>query len=180
MKAVFLDREGTLIVEPYDKVLDSPDKMYLFDDTIPALTQLASLDYTVFLVINENGLSQKRIVQEQYELINSHLLELLKPSGIKIEKIYYCPHAPAEGCSCRKPRPGMIKQAMEEYPLEITESWVIGDKLQHAGLGKAVGAQTILIDRDGRYGEGTADHIVSRLKEAVEIISTPATNQLQL
>ncbi|CAN5603290.1 D-glycero-beta-D-manno-heptose 1,7-bisphosphate 7-phosphatase [soil metagenome] len=177
MKAVFLDREGTLIVEPYDQVLDSVEKVYLINDTIEALRKIAELDYTVFLIINENGLAQQRVSQEQFQSVNARLLELLAPSGIKIEKIYYCPHPPAEGCGCRKPRPGMIKKAMEEYPIEISESWVIGDKLQHAGLGKAVGAQTILIDRDGRYGEGTADYIVSSLGEAAQVIASPVSNQ---
>lgn len=176
MKAVFLDREGTIVMEPYDEVLDSPEKVYLFNETNQALSQLAGMDYAVFLVVNDNGLAQKRMTEDQFQNVNHKLMQLISPSGIKIEKVYYCPHAAADGCECRKPRPGMINQALEDYPeIDITESWVIGDRLHDVGLGKAAGTKTILVDRDSKYADGTADFIVPDLMTAVQQLEGPTT-----
>ncbi len=174
MKAIFLDRDGTINQDSHDGVIDSPDKFYLYPDTLEAFKLLATLDYTIFIVTNENGIPQGRLTSERFIEVNHQLLLMLSETGARIEYTFFCPHAADENCDCRKPKPGMIKQAQEKYPdINIDESWVIGDKLQDVGLGKAVGAQTILVNRSGTAAPGTADYIVPDLLTAIKTVANP-------
>jgi D-glycero-D-manno-heptose 1,7-bisphosphate phosphatase len=174
MKAIFLDRDGTIIQEAGDGVIDDPGKIYLFPEVEEAMRLLAPLDYRTFIVTNEIGIAQGRLTKERFVEINHQLLLKLAELGVHVEYTFFCPHPPADNCDCRKPRPGMIKQAQERYPdLVIEESWVVGDKLHDAGLGKAVGAQTILVNRNGTAAEGTADYVVPDLLAAAQVIANP-------
>jgi D-glycero-D-manno-heptose 1,7-bisphosphate phosphatase len=111
MKAIFLDRDGTVNVgvPTYERV-DSLDKVRLLPDTLEVLTLLAKLDYGVFFITNQAGLAEKLMTREQFDEINSKVLELISSGGIKIIKTYLCPHGGDDNCECRKPKPFLLKQ----------------------------------------------------------------------
>lgn len=171
MRAIFLDREGTLNTEPSDEVVDSPDSVWLLDTVIDGLKILAGLDYRIFIVTNQVGLARNRITVDQFNVIHKKIIELLEPSGIKITKTYVCPHEPANNCECRKPKKGMITQALKDFPdIDLSESWVIGDRLSDVGLASAIGSRMILINQSGKYAEDTAEFVVPSFIEAAKTI----------
>lgn len=173
MRAIFLDRNGTLNVDAADEVVDSVDKVWLMKGVLDGMKVLATLDYQLIILTNEVGLARKRFTPEQYHAINNKVLELMAPSGATIAKTYVCPHEPFENCECRKPKTGMVKQALVDFPdIDLSNSWVIGDKLSDVGLASAIGAHMVLVDATGKYTEDTAEHVVSDFAEAAQIIQS--------
>ncbi len=171
MRAIFLDREGTLNTEPSDEIVDSPDSVWLLDTVIDGLKILSELDYRVFIVTNQVGIARKRITVDQFSSIHKKIIELLEPSGIKITKTYVCPHEPANNCDCRKPKKGMIIQALKDFPdIELSDSWVIGDRLSDVGLASAIGSRMVLINQTGKYAVDTAEFVVPNFIEAARTI----------
>src|SRR5579872_4137855 len=145
MKVVFLDRDGTLIVDPPDEVVDSIKKIQLLPQTLKALKVLATLDYGVILISNQIGIAKGRLTEADFQRINGKVLEILKPTGIKILKTYFCPHASEDNCNCRKPKPGMILQASKDFDIDLANSWMIGDRLTDVEVGINAGTKTIVV-----------------------------------
>lgn len=145
MRAVFLDRDGTVIVDPPDERVDSLEKIQLFPDSLEALKLLSTLDYGVILITNQAGIAEGRINAEEFEVINNKVIELLEQSGVKVLKTYMCPHGPDDGCECRKPKPTMLLQAAEDFDVDLASSWMIGDRQSDIMAGVNAGTKTILV-----------------------------------
>ena len=173
MKAVFLDRDGTVNVgAPFYERVDSLDKVKLLPNTLEALKLLAKLDYGVFFVTNQGSLAEKLITIEQFEEINTKILELIAPSGIKILKTYLCPHGENDTCECRKPKPKLLLDAAKEYDVELAQSWMIGDRPSDVMTGVNAGAKTILVKTGVPSVESEqATFTAPSLLEAVQYIS---------
>lgn len=146
MKAVFLDRDGTTIVDPPDERVDRVEKINLFPDSIEALKLLSTLDYGVFIITNQAGIAEGRIDEAKFQAINSKVLEMLAPSGIKVLKTYVCPHGPSDDCECRKPKPTMILKAAKEFDIDLANSWTIGDHQSDVMAGLNAGTKAILVE----------------------------------
>ena len=146
MKAVFLDRDGTVNagVPKYDRV-DSEQKVEILPNTIEALTELAQLDYGVFFVTNQVGLAEGLITRAEFDKINNKVLELIAPSGIKVLKTYVCPHAEGDNCDCRKPKPRLLLDAAKEFDIDLGDSWIIGDRVSDVMAGLNAGTKAILV-----------------------------------
>jgi len=173
MKAVFLDRDGTLIVDPPDLRVDAVEKIKLFPDTIAALKILSKLDYKVFIISNQAGIAEGRISMQDFEFINSKVIEQLAPSGMHIEKTYVCPHDDRENCTCRKPKPGMLLQAAEEYGIDLTDSWMIGDRHTDMQAGHRAGVKTVLVLTGNLPIQSEeADYTADSLEDAISYIAT--------
>lgn len=145
MRAVFLDRDGTLIVDPPDLRVDSVDKLELLPETVVALTKLATLDYGVFLVSNQAGIGEGRITLDEFRAIEGAFIARIAPTGIKIVKTYVCPHVPEDNCACRKPKPFMLQQAAQEFDIDLASSYMIGDRESDIMAGVNAGTKTILV-----------------------------------
>lgn len=172
MKAVFLDRDGTVNVgtPTYERV-DSLDKVELLPNALEALTKLAALDYGVFFVTNQAGLAEGLITQEQFDEINDKILGLIAPSGIKIIKTYVCPHGESDVCECRKPKPKLLFDAAEEYGVDLANSWMIGDRSSDVMTGVNAGTKTILVKTGVPTVEAPeADFVAPTLLEAVDCL----------
>jgi len=176
--AVFLDRDGTINVE----------KNYLFKyeewewiaGAQDSIARLNKLGFLVVVVTNQagiaRGLYQERDVERLHQLISAEL----KESGAAIDAFYFCPHHPDFGgtCICRKPSSGMILEAARDLHIDLSRSWMVGDKISDIEAGHAAGISTVLV-RTG-YGENesqdtavsVADFIVDSIREAVETIAT--------
>ncbi|MES2970696.1 MAG: HAD family hydrolase [Patescibacteria group bacterium] len=172
MRAIFLDRDGTINVgTPTFERVDSFDKVQLLPNTIKALELLSKLDYQVFLVTNQLGLFEGRITKEQFHEINSRILELIAPSGIKITKTYFCPHGEKGDCICYKPKPGMLLQAAAEYGIDLKQSWMIGDRPSDVMTGVNAGTKTILVKTGVTSVESSeATYTATNLLDAVKYI----------
>jgi D-glycero-D-manno-heptose 1,7-bisphosphate phosphatase len=172
MKAVFFDRDGTLIVDPPDLRVDSVDEIELFPDTLRALSELAKLDYGVFLISNQAGIGEGRITRQEFETIENKVIELIKPSGINVLNTYVCPHVPSDNCVCRKPKPYMVLQAAEEFDIDLPQSYFIGDRESDIMAGVNAGTKTILVKTGNEpVVSKEATYTATDLLEAIEYIA---------
>jgi histidinol-phosphate phosphatase family protein len=145
MKVVFMDRDGTLIIPPEDRRVDSPDKLKLFPDTIAALKVLADNDFSIVIITNQTGISEGRFTAEEYEQITAKLADMIAPSGIKILKTYTCPHRRVDECDCRKPKPKMLLDAAKAFDVQLAGSYMVGDRQDDIDIGNNAGTKTILV-----------------------------------
>lgn len=127
-KILFIDRDGTLIEEPFDFQVDSLDKIKLTPGVIPALLQLKDAGFRLIMVSNQNGIGTSSFPEEDFSICHEFTLDLFSSQGILFDEIFICPHMPEDNCVCRKPKTGLLDQFMRETPINKTCSWVIGDR----------------------------------------------------
>lgn len=149
-KAIFLDKDGTLITDvPYNV---NPSLVRLEPGVLEGLTNLQSQDYLLVIISNQPGISMGLFSKNELENLISYLTNLFAENLIHISRFYYCPHLPADAnneakiCSCRKPEPEMLTKAAQDLDIELTESWMIGDILNDVEAGNRAGCRTILIN----------------------------------
>ena len=133
-KALFLDRDGIINVD-HGYVYKIED--FEFSDGIFDLVKLfTDAGYLIFVVTNQSGIGRGYYSEEDFITLSNWMVEEFKNKGIKIEKVYHCPHLPEDKCHCRKPQTGMIEQALADYPIDLTHSYIIGDKQSDIDLAK--------------------------------------------
>lgn len=147
--AIFLDRDGVIIENRADYVR-SWEQVELYPQALQALQLLAPLPYPLVIVTNQSAVGRGLISLETAQAINARLLETLQARGARITGLYLCPHAPAAGCSCRKPQPGLLQQAAHELQLDLAGSWMVGDALTDLGAGRSAGVGRLVLLRTGR------------------------------
>ncbi len=172
-KAVFLDRDGTINYEV--NYLSSVDQLKILPNSAQAINLLNENDFLVIIITNQSGVARGKFSEEALNEINNELKNKLLKDEAKIDAVYYCPHHPDDGCSCRKPKPGMLKAANEEFGLDLQASYIVGDTLNDLETGHNVGCKTVLVLTG--YGEGelkkqenwnfSPDHIARDLLDAV-------------
>lgn len=173
MKAVFLDRDGTINLGiPFHERVDSVDKVALFPDTVAALTELAKLDYLVFFVTNQAGIAEGLITMDQFNVINNKVIELISPSGIEVKETLVCPHGEGSTCDCRKPKPKLLQDAAQKYGIDLGQSWMLGDRRTDVLTGVNAGTKTILVKTGEQHVEAAeATYTASSLTDAVRYIA---------
>jgi len=156
--AVFLDRDGTLNKEV--GYLDHLDRFELYPWAIDAVRLLNRAGFVVVVVTNQAGVARGLLSEKFLGDLHQHMTDIFSVGGAKIDRIYYCPHhpeAPVEAyrfhCDCRKPNPGMVRQAERELSLDLVRSFVVGDRWCDVQLAQAVGAKGILV----RTGYGASE-----------------------
>lgn len=150
---IFLDRDGTLNV---DKGYVHRPEDWQFTDRAPeALRELHEAGYAIALVTNQSGVGRGYFTLDDVQILHQYVQERLSEQGVRLDAIAVCPHAPDDGCSCRKPRTGMARQIKTQLrePIAYNRSWVIGDKLSDREFGRALGTQVYLL-RSRYWHEG--------------------------
>ena len=142
-RAVFIDRDGTIMKEK--NYISDPKEVELLPHSIAAIKLLRSAGFKLFVVTNQAGVSRGYFSLETLHTTHNRLIELLKIEDTYLDKIYFCPHRPEDNCDCRKPKLGMIKQAQNEFNIDLTHSYIIGDRSEDIELGKALNLQAILV-----------------------------------
>ncbi|MFH1282068.1 MAG: HAD family hydrolase [bacterium] len=142
-KAVFLDRDGTIIKDK--GYLNKVSGVEFYKDTIESLKKLENLGFILIGISNQSGIGMGIATRKQVDAINSAVIKRLKNRGISLKKIYYCPHLPIKNCSCRKPKISLVKKAEKKYNINLKKSFVLGDKLSDVRLGYNSGAFPILL-----------------------------------
>ncbi len=181
-RAVFVDRDGTLIEEV--GYLDRLERVELYPWTIDAIRALNRSGFRTVMVTNQSGVARGFFTEEVVASVHEHIAALLAAGGAHIDAYYYCPHHPdgkidryAVRCECRKPARGLVDRAVDELQVDPAASFVIGDRWLDVELAHAVGARGILV----RTGYGlteetrprpglTADAIVDNFVAAVSWI----------
>lgn len=156
-RAVFLDRDGTLIEERH--YLSRPDQLRLLPGAAAALRRLSDLGLALVLVTNQSGVARGIFTEAELAAVHAGLVDLLAAEGAALDGLYYCPHHPEDGvgeltrnCDCRKPGTAMVEAACADLDLEPEGSWMIGDKAADIELARAAGLKGILV----RSGHGRA------------------------
>ena len=142
-RAVFLDRDGTLIVD--HGYLRDPGEVLLLTGVAEALYDLKRFGFSLVLVSNQSGIGRGIITEEQANQVHRRLISCLNACGITLDGAYYCPHSPWQGCSCRKPSPGMLIKAATELTLDLARSFMIGDRPTDVEAGRRAGCRSILL-----------------------------------
>jgi D-glycero-D-manno-heptose 1,7-bisphosphate phosphatase len=170
---IVLDRDGTIIEEC--SYLSNPEQIRLIPGTAQALRELTELGFGLVVITNQSGVGRGLFDLAQLEKIHERMGQMFAAEGVPLDGIYFCPHRPEDGCSCRKPEVSLAEQAASQLNFNLQASIVIGDKASDIEMGRRVGAITFLV-RTG-YGAQVAaenssapDYIVDDLRAAVEII----------
>ena len=151
LKAVFLDKDGTLIPDiPYNV---NGNKVTLSEGVVEGLQLLQSYGYLLVIVTNQSGLAHGYFTVEQLDIVRNAINNMCSKIGIYLDGFYYCPHHPngiVDGyrteCECRKPQPGLILKAAGDMDIDLSTSWMIGDILNDVEAGNRAGCKTILIN----------------------------------
>ena len=150
-KAVFLDKDGTLVENiPYNV---DPDLIQLSDGALEGLRLLQERGYQLFVVTNQSGVARGYFEEQALMAVEKRLQELVSIAGIQLTGFYYCPHHPrgsvpkyAVECSCRKPQPGLLQKAALQHRINLASSWLVGDILHDVEAGNRAGCRTVLVD----------------------------------
>ncbi len=171
-KAIFIDRDGTLIEEV--NFLHRVEDLRFFDYTDEAICLLKESGFLVIVVTNQSGIGRGIYTENDMQTIHERIQNDLTE---KLDAFYFCPHLPDEGCICRKPNLGMIEQAMTDFAIDLENSWMIGDKAIDAETGFNGKIKTVLVltgygSKDIQKLTQKPDFIAENLLEAVkEIVS---------
>lgn len=172
MKAVFLDRDGTINAGvPFHERVDSVDKVRLLPNALEGLKLLAALDYQFFFVTNQAGLAEELITRADFDEINGEVLRQIVPSSIKITDTLVCPHGEGSTCDCRKPKPKLLKDAAKKYGIDLSKSWMVGDRLTDIHTGINAGTKTVLVQTGTVKEAPEADFVAADLLEAAKHIA---------
>lgn len=173
-RAVFLDRDGT--INKYVGFLRDIDDFELLPGVTDAIRRINASGYLAIIVTNQPVIARGEVSFEKLEQIHNKMETLLGAEGAYLDAIYFCPHHPHKGyegevtelkfdCDCRKPKPGMLFKAAEDFNIELNQSWMVGDGENDIKAGKAAGCKTVLIGTDD-YGQ---DKTVELLLDFVRI-----------
>ncbi len=184
-KAIFLDRDDTLIDDP--GYINHPEQVKLLDGVPSALIQFKKLGYKLIVVTNQSGVAHGIVTEKVLGEIHERLEQLLAHKNAYLDRIYYCPYHPdgvvqkyRKESNCRKPNPGMLLKAAKEMDIDLEQSWCIGNSSRDIEAGRQAGCKTILIDMPPSHQRqpvssmspaGTSpDYKAVNIKEAVNIV----------
>ena len=181
-KAIFLDRDGT--INKYVGFLRNIDDFKLIDGVADAIKMINSSGYLALVVTNQPVIARGEVTYDELENIHNKMETLLGNEGAYVDGIYYCPHHPHKGyegeveelkieCDCRKPKPGMLIKAAEEYNIDLSQSWMIGDGENDIKAGIAAGCKTALVSKnEENFGQNVmAQNIYNIIQEILSLES---------
>jgi imidazoleglycerol-phosphate dehydratase/histidinol-phosphatase len=148
-RVLFVDRDGTLVEEPPDEQVDSLEKIRFMPAVFAELQKLTSAGYRLVMVTNQDGLGTASFPREKFELAQNFIVNAFASQGLTFDAICVCPHRPADGCSCRKPNPGMVAEYLRTTSVDMAGSAVIGDRLTDLEFARNLGIRGLRVQRDG-------------------------------
>ena len=163
-RAIFFDRDGTLMEEV--NYCDDPAKVRVYPGASDALRQLKAAGWRVFVITNQAGIGRGLITEEQYQAVHQEFLRQL--GADLVDAVYYCPDPPDVSSARRKPEPGMVLEAAEEFAIDLSASYLVGDKAIDIECGRRAGTRTVqVLTGYGREQSCAADFIAQDAAEAV-------------
>lgn len=171
---LLLDRDGTIIREKH--YLSSPQDVELLPGAAAALRRLQEAGFGLVIVTNQSAVGRGYLTERTLAEIHSVLTRSLAKERVYLDGIFYCPHLPEDGCSCRKPNPAMVQTAADRLQFNPADCVVIGDKPCDIELGRRCGIKTILVrsgyGRQYESGDLNADFICDDLAAAATVLLT--------
>lgn len=173
-RAVFIDRDGTISEEV--GYINHPSRYRVFPYSAEAIKLLNDAKWLAILVTNQAGVARGYFAEEMIGAVHNLLTQELEHGGARLDAIYYCPHHPSVGdlpyratCDCRKPKPGLIRRAAEEFDIDLAGSWMIGDRYSDTELARNAGVHAAFVLSG--YGRGEWEHQRAAWKHEPEIVA---------
>ena len=149
LDTLFLDRDGVINKKIEKKYIDNVSDFYFIPGVLFAIGRFTSMFNRIIVVTNQQGLGKGIMSVLQLNKVHSFMNSVIEENGGKIDRIYYCPHLSTNNCECRKPRPGMIKQAINDFPnIDLMNSYLVGDSESDIEAGKRLNLNTIKLDEN--------------------------------
>ena len=176
--AVFVDRDGTLNQD--SGYVTSPEQLVLFPGVPEAIARLNRLGVLVLMVTNQSAIGRGMMTIEDLEHIHARLAALIRPYGARIDGIFSCPHHPQDDCGCRKPKKGLIDQAVARFSLDLSKCYLVGDKRSDLEVAQTVMVPGVLVMtspysagaiRARDEGQLAIEHIAETFPQAVDWIA---------
>ncbi len=146
-RALFVDRDGTINRDcPYCR---DPSQIIIYEDTVELIKEYQSKGYLIIIVTNQSGINRGYFSVDEFNKFQEELIKKLRDRGVNITDTFYCPHKPEENCECRKPKTGMIKDAVKKYDIDIKQSVIVGDRDDMEGeIGRKLGMKYIILNHN--------------------------------
>ena len=181
--AVFLDRDGTLIEEV--GYASRPEQIRILGGVARALAQLADAGYKLIVVTNQSGIARGYATEDDLERFHEELDRQLNLLGAAVDAYYACPHLPdpalaaradlAVDCDCRKPKPGLLLRAAEDFRIDLAASWLVGDTWRDIAAGQAAGCRTVKLPADAAHTSPRPDDVAPATAEADDLAEAART-----
>jgi D-glycero-D-manno-heptose 1,7-bisphosphate phosphatase len=173
--AVFLDRDGVINRKaPEGSYVTSVAEVEILEGVGESIARLNACGVPVVVITNQRGVARGLMTAADLDRVHAYLEEELARRGALLQAIYSCVHDKGDQCDCRKPRPGNILRAAEAFGLDLSRSWMVGDRESDILAGRAAGCRTILLTATGDdpppLAETAADEKVPTLTQAVDLI----------
>ena len=144
LKTVFVDRDGVINQERSDYV-KSISELEIYPNVAKNIKLLKDAGFLVIVITNQSAVNRGIVTHEMINQIHNSIQDHLKKYGTFLDGFYYCPHTPDENCNCRKPKPGLLQQAILELNIDLNSSWMIGDSDSDIEAADSVGCKAIKI-----------------------------------
>ncbi len=183
-RAVFLDRDGTIIEEM--GYINHFSRIRIFPFAVQAVRLLKDAGWKVVVVTNQAGVARGYFSETELNEMNNWMLDRFARQGAELDALYYCPHHPREGlekyrmdCNCRKPKTGLIEKAAADLKIDVSRSWIVGDRFSDIELGRRAGMKSVFVLTGYGIGEYTrykgalpvkADFIFNDVLQAAQFI----------
>ena len=158
-RAIFLDRDGILNKERNDYV-KTVQELEIFPNIGRSIKKINEKGFLVIVITNQSAIGRKLTSENELQKIHNSLQDYLKKWSAKIDAIYYCPHIPDDNCNCRKPKPGLLIQAANDYNIDLQNSWMIGDHDRDVQSGLNAGCNSIMVTPENSF-----ENIISDILE---------------
>ncbi|MCF6137322.1 D-glycero-alpha-D-manno-heptose-1,7-bisphosphate 7-phosphatase [Pseudalkalibacillus berkeleyi] len=156
-RAVFLDRDG--VINDNKRPVNQPDDLKLYPGVGDAIRRLNDDGYIVFVVTNQGGVGLGYLSVQDLENIHHYMMTELSKEGAHIHEIRACIHKPHEGCTCRKPDSGMLTDLAKKYNVDLSNSYMIGDRITDIEAGQKAGTKTIFLGEKHVDADYTTDNL---------------------
>jgi D-glycero-D-manno-heptose 1,7-bisphosphate phosphatase len=177
--ALFLDRDGIINRRRVDDYVKRWEEFEFLPDIFGLLPEAHAAGFVVIVVTNQRGIARGLMTEQDLAEIHRQMQqELQQRTGHRVDAIYHCPHGRADGCDCRKPKPGMLLQAAAEHNISLAESWLVGDSESDVQAGIAAGCRAVLVDAaapTSTVAETAAESVAATLTAAWKYINTHTT-----
>ena len=168
MRAIFLDRDG--IINTDHSYVYKKENFEFCNGIFKTLQHFLSLDYQLFIVTNQSGIGRGYYSEEDFEKLTSWMRDEFTCKGIKITKVYHCPHTPEDNCACRKPKIDMFEKAKKEFDIDKQSSWMIGDKSSDIQAGQNAGIPNTIFVNTSTCKD--ASYSVKSILDTINIIKS--------
>ncbi len=182
--ALFLDKDGVIVKPVNNEAPTDPKKLELIPEIIPVIKKARKLGFLIIIVSNQPDIATGLINEKNKNELEIKFRKLVKENNIFIDKIYYCHHNSVgvnkkylKNCTCQKPKPGMLLKAKIKFNINMSKSFIVGDRASDIKAGKLAGVKTILYDIDSDqipYLEKLRvlpDYKTNQLSEIIDIVS---------